>query len=133
MNKRQQSSISDFFNKKKKNDQDINDNQYNEHNEHNVDDPDIPKTAVNNEDTTAVNNSLCQPIEFIRDDDTPECWDSKQVKYFCQEYPWLYFKNKKLGCNICHNVNLSLNKNQVLHVHVSSNWTQCEIIPSGDS
>jgi len=69
--------------------------------------------SVNNKDHIAVNNSLCQPIEFTRDDDTPECWDSKQAKYFCEEYPWLYFKNKKLGCNICHKVNLSLNKNQV--------------------
>ncbi|KAL4121434.1 hypothetical protein QTP88_013948 [Uroleucon formosanum] len=60
MDKRQKFSISDFFNKKKKNDQ------------------------VNNEDTIAV-NSLCQPIEFTRDDDTPECWDSKQAIYFCEE------------------------------------------------
>ncbi|KAL4123383.1 hypothetical protein QTP88_015579 [Uroleucon formosanum] len=69
MDKRQKFSISDFFNKKKKNDQ------------------------VNNEDPIAVNNSLCQPIEFTRDDDTSECWDSKQAKYFCEKYPWLYFKN----------------------------------------
>ncbi|XP_025190416.1 E3 SUMO-protein ligase KIAA1586-like [Melanaphis sacchari] len=109
MNKRQQFSISDFFNKKKKNDQ------------------------VNNKDHIAVNNSLCQPIEFTRDDDTPECWDSKQAKYFCEEYPWLYFKNKKLGCNICHKVNLNLNKNQVSHVHVSSNWIQCDIVPTGNN
>ncbi|KAL4104014.1 hypothetical protein QTP88_019327 [Uroleucon formosanum] len=88
---------------------------------------------VNNEDTIAVNNSLCQPIEFTRDDDTSEYWDSKQAKYFCEKYPWLYFKTKMLGCNICQKVNLNLNKNQVSHVHTSSNWIQCDIVPSGNS
>ncbi|XP_025419314.1 E3 SUMO-protein ligase KIAA1586-like, partial [Sipha flava] len=109
-------------------------NNNNQYNQQDVDDPDIPKTAVNKKDTTAVNaSSLCQPNEFLRDDDTPECWDLKQAKYFSEEYPWLYFKNKKLGCNICHDLNLNLNKNQGSHVHVSSNWIQCDIVPSGNS
>lgn len=59
---------------------------------------------------------MCQPTESAIDDE-PECWDTKQAKYFCEEYPWIYFKNKKLGCKLCHKVNLNLNKNQGSHIH----------------
>lgn len=43
----------------------------------------------------------------------------KQIKYFCEEYPWIYFKNKKLGCKLCVKVNLNIEKKPESHVRLS--------------
>jgi hypothetical protein len=40
----------------------------------------------------------------------PDCWDSNQVIYFTKNYPWMYFKEKKIGCTFCRDVNLNLFK-----------------------
>lgn len=45
----------------------------------------------------------------------PDCWENKQVKYFTEEYSWLFFNKKKLGCTICKNVNHNLTKHQGTH------------------
>lgn len=57
-----------------------------------------------------ISNNSCQPIEFTCNDELPKCWDLKQAKYFCEEYSWLCFKNKRLGCNICYKININLNQ-----------------------
>lgn len=42
--------------------------------------------------------------ELLLTPEPPDCWNSNQVKYFTDEYPWLFFNNKKLRCKICSNV-----------------------------
>jgi len=82
---------------------------------------------------TSTASIIHQPTNCISDNEPPECWDLKQIKYFCEEYPWIYFKNKKLGCKLCLKVNLNIEKKPESHVRVSSEWTQCTIAPSGDT
>lgn len=38
----------------------------------------------------------------------PDCWDLKQVRYFTEEYPWLYIHQKILGCRTYKKYNLNL-------------------------
>eukprot|EP00102_Acyrthosiphon_pisum_P010394 XP_008178697.1 PREDICTED: E3 SUMO-protein ligase KIAA1586-like [Acyrthosiphon pisum] len=55
----------------------------------------------------------------------PECWDDKQLKYFTDEYTWLYFKETKLGCLICKKVNFNLT---TCHgAHSSKEWINGEV------
>lgn len=60
----------------------------------------------------------------------PDCWDRNQVKYFTNEYNWLYIHNKKLGCKICKKANLNLIKIQGMHV--SKEWCDGNITAVGD-
>lgn len=79
-----------------------------------------------------ISNNSCQPIEFTSNDELSKCWDLKHAKYFYEEYSLPCFKNKKLGCNISHKININFN-NQVIYTHESSNWIQCDIVPLGNS
>lgn len=60
----------------------------------------------------------------------PNCWDSKQVKYFIEQYPWLYIHNKMLGCEICKKGNQGFVKIQGMHV--SNEWSTGQVAPTGD-
>lgn len=60
----------------------------------------------------------------------PDCWENKQVKYFTEEYSWLFFNKKKLGCTICKNVNHNLTKHQ--GTHSSKEWVNGNITPVGN-
>ena len=60
----------------------------------------------------------------------PNCWDRNQVKYFIDEYNWLYIHNKKLGCKICKKANLNLIKIQGMHV--LKEWCDGNITAVGD-
>lgn len=60
----------------------------------------------------------------------PDCWDRNQVKYFTDEYNWLYIHSKKLGCKICKKANLNLIKIQGMHV--SKEWCDGNITAVGD-
>jgi len=57
-----------------------------------------------------------------------ECWDLKQLKYFSEEYPWLFYNANKLGCIICKKINLNFAKNQG---HVSKEWVNGEVYAVG--
>lgn len=60
----------------------------------------------------------------------PQCWDTKQVKYFIDEYPWIFFNGYKLGCKICKNGFLNVVKTK--GVHFAKEWTEGEICAVGD-
>lgn len=60
----------------------------------------------------------------------PDCWDRNQVKYFTDEYNWLYIHSNKLGCKICKKANLNLIKIQGMHV--SKDWCDGNITAVGD-
>jgi len=68
--------------------------------------------------------------ELSYDEVPPDCWDRNQVKYFTDEYNWLYIHNKKLGCKICKKANLNLIKIQGMHV--SKEWCDGNITAVGD-
>ncbi|KAL4141586.1 hypothetical protein QTP88_004202 [Uroleucon formosanum] len=89
----------------------------------------VLKTSI----ITTTTGIIHQPTNCISDSESPKCWDRKQIKYFCEEYPWIYFKNKKLGCKLCVKVNLNIEKKPESHIRLSSEWTQCNIVPSGDT
>ncbi|KAL4121579.1 hypothetical protein QTP88_014066 [Uroleucon formosanum] len=94
------------------------------HNDLNCQDNQSLPLAASQEGNTIPTN--CNTVN-----ESPECWDIKQIKYFCEEYTWIYFKNKKLGCKLCVKVNLNIEKKPESHVRLSSEWTQCNIAPSG--
>lgn len=52
------------------------------------------------------------------------------MKYFTEEYPWIFFNNKKIGCKICSKANFNLTKHQ--GTHGSQEWMDGEICPVGD-
>jgi len=41
-----------------------------------------------------------------------ECWDKNELKYFSEEYLWLLYNAKKLGCTIYKKTNLGTRINQ---------------------
>lgn len=52
------------------------------------------------------------------------------MKYFTEEYPWIFFNKKKIGCKICSKANFNLTKHQ--GTHGSQEWMNGEICPVGD-
>jgi len=52
------------------------------------------------------------------------------VKYFTEEYPWIFFNNKKIGCKICSKANFNLTKHQ--GTHGSQELMNGEICSVGD-
>lgn len=79
------------------------------------------------EDIMLLNNKLQKesPYNAV----PPNCWDSKQVKYFIEQYPWLYIHNEMLGCEICKNGNQNLIKIQGMHV--SNEWSTGKVASTG--
>lgn len=60
----------------------------------------------------------------------PQCWDSKQVKYFTDEYPWIFFNGYNLGCKICKNGFLNVVRTK--GIHFAKEWTKGEICAVGE-
>jgi len=71
----------------------------------------------------------------ITQDESPaepsDCWVLKQVRYFTEEYHWLYIHQKMLGCRSCKKYNLNLVKEQGLHI--SKEWSEGKVAAVGDN
>lgn len=52
------------------------------------------------------------------------------MKYFTEEYPWIFFNKQKIGCKIFSKANFNLTKHQ--GTHDSQEWMNEEICPVGD-
>ncbi|CAI6372550.1 unnamed protein product [Macrosiphum euphorbiae] len=72
---------------------------------------------------------VTKSTDSINNSSYPDCWDSKQILYFTETYPWMYFKEKKIGCIFCRDVNLNLLKQT--GSHIATEWSNAEISPTG--
>ncbi|XP_044154702.1 E3 SUMO-protein ligase KIAA1586-like [Bufo gargarizans] len=62
---------------------------------------------------------------------TISCWSKKQFEYFSKLFPWIQVKNGKLGCNVCSKVRGSLGIEKAKACHVSEEWSNFLVKPSG--
>lgn len=79
--------------------------------------------------STSSTISVTKSTDYIDNNSYPDCWDSKQIHYFTETYPWMYFKEKKIGCTFCRDVNLNLLKQT--GSHIATEWSNAEISPTG--
>lgn len=79
--------------------------------------------------STSSTTPVTKSTDYIDNNSYPDCWDSKQIHYFTETYPWTYFKEKQIGCTFCRDVNLNLLKQT--GSHIATEWSNAEISPTG--
>lgn len=96
---------------------------------------DLPTQVLTSTNHSNIDLSFPSAVPVIKSTDCiynksyPDCWDSKQIIYFTETYPWIYFKEKKIGCTFCRDVNLNLLKQT--GSHVATEWSNAEISSTG--
>ncbi|KAL5243637.1 hypothetical protein ACI65C_011047 [Semiaphis heraclei] len=93
--------------------------------------PNITKQNIVTNETSLDDDHGTKEMQFESDTEFPDCWDLKQISYFTKEYPWIYFKKKNIGCTICKGIKQNLLDHK--GSHVSSEWINGEVYPSGSS
>lgn len=63
----------------------------------------------------------------------PQCWNDEQLRYFLNEYTWIFFNSGKLGCTICRDVYKDANCKSDVAGSLSLGWVEGTVAVYGEN